>query len=98
MLLSCIINVERLTKACPKFRRKQPDCGQPRKYRLWLGSNTRAKLWTLPRGKLRRGESLVQALMREVYEETGLPVQIDSLLGLLDRHDKDAIALLFAAV
>jgi ADP-ribose pyrophosphatase YjhB (NUDIX family) len=56
------------------------------------------RLWTLPGGKVRRGESLVKALRRELYEETGLRAQIGSLLGVLDRRDKDAITLLFAAV
>jgi 8-oxo-dGTP diphosphatase len=56
------------------------------------------KFWTLPGGKVKRGEALIKALKREVYEETGLRVRIGSLLGVLDRRDKDAITLLFAAV
>src|ERR1700755_3410790 len=56
------------------------------------------RLLTLPGGKVKQGESLVKALRRELYEETGLRAQIGSLLGVLDRRDKDAITLLFTAV
>jgi hypothetical protein len=31
-----------------------------------------------------------------LYEETGLRVEVGSLLGVLDRRDKDSITLLFA--
>jgi ADP-ribose pyrophosphatase YjhB (NUDIX family) len=40
----------------------------------------------------------VKALNREAYEEIAMRVQIGSLLGVLDRHDKDAIPLLFDIV
>jgi ADP-ribose pyrophosphatase YjhB (NUDIX family) len=65
---------------------------------LLVRQATALRQWTLPGGKVKRGESLVRALRREVYEETTLRVSVGSLLGVLDRQDKDAITLLFCAV
>lgn len=40
--------------------------------------------WSLPGGRLERGESLAQGLIREFREETGLAVRVDRLLYLCD--------------
>jgi 8-oxo-dGTP diphosphatase len=41
--------------------------------------------WSLPGGKLELGESLTQAVVREVQEETGLDVEAIELVELIDR-------------
>ncbi|PTX95383.1 hypothetical protein DB345_14000 [Spartobacteria bacterium LR76] len=55
------------------------------------------KQWTLPGGKIERGESLLDCLSREVFEETKLKVHSPILIGIFDRPDKDAIVFLYRA-
>jgi len=46
--------------------------------------------WSIPGGVLEVGETLRQAAVREVLEETGLRVEVDELLGVYDRILRDA--------
>jgi 8-oxo-dGTP diphosphatase len=64
---------------------------------LLVRQATGRRFWTLPGGKVKRGEGLVDALRREVQEESGLIVQIGYLVAVRDRPEKAAITLLFDA-
>jgi 8-oxo-dGTP diphosphatase len=45
--------------------------------------------WSIPGGLLEVGETLRQAAVREVLEETGLQVEAGELLGVFDRIVRD---------
>src|ERR1041385_8364230 len=43
------------------------------------------QLWSLPGGGVERSERLAEAARREAYEETGVPIRVERLLGVYDR-------------
>ena len=45
--------------------------------------------WALPGGFVEVGETVEQAAEREAYEETGLRVRLDGLLGVYSDPDRD---------
>jgi 8-oxo-dGTP diphosphatase len=46
--------------------------------------------WSLPGGKVELGETMTEAVRREMKEETGLDVDVGPLVELFDRVHRDA--------
>jgi 8-oxo-dGTP diphosphatase len=51
--------------------------------------------WSLPGGVVELGESLEQAAVREVKEETGLDVRLRRVVGLYSKPDENSLAVTF---
>jgi ADP-ribose pyrophosphatase YjhB (NUDIX family) len=56
------------------------------------------KLWSLPGGKVRAHEPIIQALRREIREDIGLTVVSARVTDLFDRPVKAGLAVLFRTV
>lgn len=53
------------------------------------GHGPAAGEWSVPGGRVEFGELMVEALVREVKEETGLDVAVEDYLGHVERIDDD---------
>jgi len=53
------------------------------------GHGPAAGSWSVPGGRVHLGESLHEAVVRELAEETGLQVAVESFLGWVERLDVD---------
>ncbi len=49
--------------------------------------------WNLPGGGMETGETVEEAMCREVREETGLEVEVEGLVGVYSKPRKDEVVL-----
>ncbi len=62
---------------------------------ILLGHRRDIDWWNLPGGGTELGETVDEALRREVREETGLEVEIEQLTGVYSKPQKQEIVLTF---
>ncbi|HET6792995.1 MAG TPA: NUDIX domain-containing protein [Acidimicrobiales bacterium] len=59
------------------------------------GHGPAAGEWSVPGGRVRAGETMAEAVVREVMEETGLEVVCDELVGWVERFGEDRHFVIF---
>lgn len=64
---------------------------------LCVKQNYAPRKWTTPGGRMEKGESPVETLIREVREETGYCVQPGRLIGVYSAAHKNDLVLSFEA-
>ncbi len=57
------------------------------------GHEPAAGLWSLPGGRIEPGETDIQALIREIAEETGLEIEAGHLLGAVQRPGRQGTVI-----
>ncbi|GAC1349434.1 MAG: NUDIX domain-containing protein [Ktedonobacteraceae bacterium] len=63
--------------------------------RILLAHRRDIDWWNLPGGGMEPGETVDEALHREVFEETGLQVEIEQLAGVYSKPQKQEVVLTF---
>ncbi len=59
--------------------------GRGRLLMIKRGHEPGAGLWSIPGGRIEPGETDAEALVREMFEETGLAVEVGRLIGRVQR-------------
>lgn len=60
------------------------------------GMNPGRGLWVFPGGYVDAGESVEDAARREVWEETGLQVKLERLVGVYSRSGEDIVLVVYS--